>query len=81
MTNGIYVKLEDVLTLLPEDDICGPKPTHLRKLLVLGFAAGITIPDFSDGADIAKSLLFPFFCQHPQPFFQNTSRTRMHQLL
>lgn len=34
MTNGIYVKLEDVLALLPEDDICGPKPTHLRKLLV-----------------------------------------------
>lgn len=33
MTNGIYVKLEDVLALLPEDDVCGPKPTHLRKLL------------------------------------------------
>ena len=27
MTNGIYVKLEDVLALLPEND------THLRKLL------------------------------------------------
>ena len=33
MNNGIYVKLEDVLALLPENDICGPKPTHLRKLL------------------------------------------------
>ena len=32
MTN-IYIKLEDVLTLLPEDDICGPKPTYLRKLI------------------------------------------------
>ena len=33
MTNGIYIKLEDVLALLPEDDICGPKPTYLRKQL------------------------------------------------
>ena len=33
MTNGTYVKLEDVLALLPEDDICGPKSTYLRKLL------------------------------------------------
>lgn len=33
MTNGVYIKLEDVLALLPENDICGPKPTHLRKLL------------------------------------------------
>lgn len=33
MTNGIYVKLEDVLALLPEDNVVGPKPTHLRKLL------------------------------------------------
>lgn len=34
MSNGIYVKLEDVLALLPEDDICGPKPSTLRKKLV-----------------------------------------------
>lgn len=33
MNNGIYVKLEDVLALLPEDDIVGPKPTTLRKKL------------------------------------------------
>ena len=33
MANGIYVKLEDVLALLPEDDIVGLKPTYLRKLL------------------------------------------------
>ena len=33
MDNGIYVKLGDVLALLPEDDIVGPKPTHLRKQL------------------------------------------------
>ena len=32
MTN-IYIKLEDVLALLPEDDLCGPKPTYLRKLI------------------------------------------------
>lgn len=31
MDNGIYVKLEDVLALLPEDDIVGPKPTYLRE--------------------------------------------------
>lgn len=31
--SGIYVKLEDVLALIPEDDICGPKPTYLRKKL------------------------------------------------
>lgn len=28
-----YVKLDDVLALLPTDDIVGPKPTHLRKQL------------------------------------------------
>ena len=33
MNNGIYVKLEDVLALLPEDDLVGLKPTYLRKLL------------------------------------------------
>ena len=33
MNNGIYVKLEDVLALIPEDDVVGPKPTHLRKKL------------------------------------------------
>lgn len=33
MNNGVYVKLEDVLALLPKDDVCGPKPTYLRKLL------------------------------------------------
>ena len=33
MDNGIYVKLEDVLALIPTDDIYGPKPTHLRKQL------------------------------------------------
>ena len=26
-----YVKLDDVLALLPETDIVGPKPTRLRK--------------------------------------------------
>lgn len=29
----IYVKLEDVLALLPNDDICGPKPSYLREQL------------------------------------------------
>jgi hypothetical protein len=33
VNNGIYIKLEDVLALLPEDDICGPKPSTLRKKL------------------------------------------------
>ena len=33
MNNGIYVKLEDVLALIPEDDTVGPKPTTLRKKL------------------------------------------------
>lgn len=33
MSNGIYVKLEDVLALLPEDDVVGPKPTYLRRKL------------------------------------------------
>jgi hypothetical protein len=33
MNNGIYVKLEDVLALIPEDDVVGPKPTALRKKL------------------------------------------------
>lgn len=33
LSNGIYVKLEDVLALIPTDDIAGPKPTHLRKQL------------------------------------------------
>lgn len=33
MDNGIYVKLEDVLALLPEDDTVGPKPSALRKKL------------------------------------------------
>ncbi len=31
--SGVYVKLEDVLALIPEDDICGPKPSALRKKL------------------------------------------------
>ena len=29
----IYVRYEDVLALIPEDDICGPKPSALRKKL------------------------------------------------
>ena len=33
MNNEIYVKLEDVLALIPTDDIAGPKPTYLRKQL------------------------------------------------
>ena len=36
MTNsntGVYVRYEDVLALIPEDDICGPKPSTLRKKL------------------------------------------------
>ena len=33
MTEGVYVKLEDVLALLPKDDTVGPKPTYLRKQL------------------------------------------------
>ena len=33
MSNGIYVKLKDVLALFPEDDIVGPKPTYLIKKL------------------------------------------------
>ena len=28
-----YVKLEDVLALIPTDDIAGPKPTYLRQKL------------------------------------------------
>ena len=31
--SGIYVKLEDVLTLISEDDNCGLKPSTLRKKL------------------------------------------------
>lgn len=31
--SGIYVLYEDVLALIPEDDICGPKPSALRKKL------------------------------------------------
>ena len=31
--SGVYVRLEDVLALIPEDDIVGPKPTFLRKKL------------------------------------------------
>lgn len=27
----LYVKLEDVLALIPNDDIVGPKPSYLRK--------------------------------------------------
>ena len=30
---GVYVRYEDVLALIPEDDICGPKPSALRKKL------------------------------------------------
>ena len=33
LNKGIYVKLEDVLALIPTDDVVGPKPTHLRKQL------------------------------------------------
>ena len=33
LNNGVYVKLEDVLALIPTDDVVGPKPTHLRKQL------------------------------------------------
>lgn len=33
LNHGIYVKLEDVLVLIPENDICGPKPSALRKKL------------------------------------------------
>ena len=29
----IYVRYEDILALIPEDDICGPKPSVLRKKL------------------------------------------------
>lgn len=29
----VYVRYEDVLALIPEDDICGPKPSALRKKL------------------------------------------------
>jgi hypothetical protein len=34
LDNGIYVKLEDVLALLPEDDTVGPKPTYLREKII-----------------------------------------------
>lgn len=30
----VYVKLKDVLNLIPEDDIVGPKPTYLRKSIL-----------------------------------------------
>ena len=26
-----YIKLSDVLALLPKDDVVGPKPSHLRR--------------------------------------------------
>ena len=29
----IYIRYEDILALIPEDDICGPKPSALRKKL------------------------------------------------
>lgn len=32
-TAEVYVRYEDVLALIPEDDICGPKPSALRKKL------------------------------------------------
>lgn len=33
MTNDVYIKLEDALGLLPENDVVGPKPSYLRKAL------------------------------------------------
>ena len=29
----IYIRYEDILALIPEDDTCGPKPSALRKKL------------------------------------------------
>jgi hypothetical protein len=31
--SDIYVKLDDVLAILPKDDTVGPKPSHIRKQL------------------------------------------------
>lgn len=31
MVNNLYVKLDDVLALIPNNDIVGPKPSYLRK--------------------------------------------------
>ena len=29
--DNLFLRLEDVMTLIPEDDIVGPKPSSLRK--------------------------------------------------
>ena len=31
MKHHKYIKLEDILALLPEDDTVGPKPSYLRQ--------------------------------------------------
>ena len=33
MKTDKYVKLEDVLKIIPEDDKTGPKPSYIRKYL------------------------------------------------
>lgn len=44
----IYIKLEDVLALIPTDDICGPKPTHTHLRKKLAELATITIEEEED---------------------------------
>lgn len=50
--SGIYVKLEDVLALIPEDDICGPKPSALRKQLAELPAIILAEVEFTEEDDI-----------------------------
>jgi hypothetical protein len=33
LKTDMYVRLEDVLALIPDDDICGPKPSYLRQMI------------------------------------------------
>lgn len=44
-----YIKLDDVLALLPTDDIVGPKPTYLRKKI-------IELPTIVLSVDLGKEL-------------------------
>ena len=34
LKTDMYVRLEDILALIPNDDICGPKPSYLRKQIL-----------------------------------------------
>ena len=43
-----YVKLDDILKILPEDDKVGPKPSYLRKYLKSLPYLPITIHEYID---------------------------------